>query len=124
MGADHTYQATNTSVLGGYARRDEEWRLQADLASRELDQVDKQIATADIRIEIAKQELKNHDAQIANSQQVADFLREKFTNEDLYSWMQGEISTIDRIRSRCSPAKKPTRRCSRIILVNVARQSA
>ncbi len=94
MGADHTYQATNTSILGGYARRDQEWRLQSDLAAHELDQVDKQIAAADIRIEIATQELKNHDAQITNSQQVADFLRQKFTNEDLYAWMQGEISTI------------------------------
>src|SRR5262249_52635261 len=94
MSADHTYQGTKASILGGYARRDQEWRLQSDLAAHELDQIDKQIAAADVRITIADQELKNHEAQIANAQQIEDFLRDKFTNEELYAWMRGEVSTL------------------------------
>jgi receptor-binding and translocation channel-forming TcA subunit of Tc toxin len=36
----------------------------------------------------------NTARQIEQSQEVAEFLRTKFTGEELYSWMQGEISTI------------------------------
>ncbi len=51
-------------------RREEEWKHQADLASKELVQIDKQIAAAEIRKAIAEQEIKNHDKQIENAKKV------------------------------------------------------
>lgn len=90
----HTYFANDSSILGSWKRRAEEWRLQKELALKELAQIDKQIAAAEIRSAIAQQDLDNTVRQIEQSQEVAEFLRTKFTGEELYSWMQGEISTI------------------------------
>jgi hypothetical protein len=83
-----------SATLGGYQRRWEDWQHQADLASKELEQVKKQIAAAEIRVAIAEQDLKNHDLQIENAKDVDAFMRDKFTNRELYDWMVGQISSI------------------------------
>jgi hypothetical protein len=90
----HTYKSNRSSILGGWKRRADDWKLQKDLAFKELAQIDKQIAAAHIRVATAQQELDNTTRQIEQSQEVEEFLRTKFTGEELYSWMQGEISTI------------------------------
>jgi Tc toxin complex TcA C-terminal TcB-binding domain/Neuraminidase-like domain/PA14 domain/Salmonella virulence plasmid 28.1kDa A protein len=94
MASVHTYYANDSSILGSWKRRAEDWRLQKDLAFKELAQIDKQIAAAEIRSAIAQQDLDNTTRQIEQSQEIEEFLRTKFTGEELYSWMQGEISTI------------------------------
>jgi hypothetical protein len=40
------------------------------------------------------EELANHDLQITNAQAVDDFLHSKFTNQDLYDWIVGQIVGI------------------------------
>jgi Tc toxin complex TcA C-terminal TcB-binding domain len=74
--------------------REQDWVLQYNLAAKEIMQIDKQLLASDIRIAIAEQELKNHDKQIENAQLIEEFFHSKYTNEELYRWMQGEISTI------------------------------
>ncbi len=91
MKRDESYRA---SKVGSYIIREQEWVLQNNLAQKELAQIDKQIAASDLRIAIAEQELKNHDQQIENAQIIQEFLHNKYTNQELYRWMQGEISTI------------------------------
>jgi len=71
-----------------------EWTLQSNLAAKEIMQIDKQIAAAEIRIELAKQELSNHIKQIENARQFEDLMRSKYTNQELYSWMIGQVSAI------------------------------
>ncbi|MBC7684982.1 MAG: hypothetical protein H7176_07095, partial [Bdellovibrionales bacterium] len=84
-----------TSTIGGYERRAQEWSFQSRVAKAELPQVDKQIAAASIRHAIAGQELVNHDRQRANAESEDEFLRTtKFTNEQLYEWMVGQLSTV------------------------------
>jgi hypothetical protein len=86
--------ASIASTLGSYRRRRDDWDHQADLATRELQQIEKQIAAANIRIAIAEQELKNHETQIENAHAVDEYMRNKFTNFELYQWMIGQTSTI------------------------------
>ncbi len=83
-----------SATLGGYQRRQEDWTHQADLATKELKQVEKQIAGAEVRLAIAEHELQNHDMQIEHSQEVDAFMRAKFTNRELYSWMVGQLSAV------------------------------
>lgn len=90
----HSNHANLSSILGGWKRRSDDWKLQRDLAGKELIQIDKQITAAQIRVAIAQQELGNTTRQIEQSQEVHEFLRNKFTNEELYNWMAGGISTI------------------------------
>jgi hypothetical protein len=80
--------------MGGYVRRLEEWQHQKDLADKELDQINKQIAAADLRRQVAEKELTNHELQIENAKAVDEYMRSKFTNQELYNWMVGQISGI------------------------------
>ncbi|MFA6060115.1 MAG: neuraminidase-like domain-containing protein [Taibaiella sp.] len=81
------------STMGGYQRRNDDWRFQADSASKELEQLDKQILGAEIRLDIANRELSNHMLQLSNTQTVDEYMRNKFTNEELYSWMAGQLAS-------------------------------
>lgn len=80
--------------MAEYTRRQDEWSLQANLATKELKQVDQQLTAAEIRLAVAQQELSNHDRQIENARDVDQFLRDKFTNQDLYQFMVGQVSGL------------------------------
>ena len=74
-----SHQANLASITGGYDRRNQEWQHQLDLATKELEQIDKQIAAAQIRVAIAEQERDNHNQQIEHAQEVYDFMSGKYT---------------------------------------------
>ena len=80
--------------MGGHQRRADDWGLQRDLAAKEIAQIDKQIAAADIRVAVVNQELINHDKQIENAKAIEEFLRDKYTNKELYTWMKNEVFTV------------------------------
>lgn len=83
-----------TATLGSYSRRADEWDFQKRLADKELPNLDKQIAAADIRHQIALQDFANQDKLIENAQEQDEFMHSKFTNQELYDWMIGQISTV------------------------------
>lgn len=89
-----SYEASRASILSGYDRRFDDWKLQERLANKELASIDKQITAAEIRKEIAETDLKNHELQIDNAKKTDDFMRSKFTNKELYDWMIGQISAV------------------------------
>ena len=89
-----SYEANRASILGGYDRRFDDWKLQERLAKKEMAQIDKQIVAAEIRKEIAEADLKNHELQIENSKKATDFMLTKFTNKELCDWMIGQISSV------------------------------
>jgi hypothetical protein len=80
--------------MGGYQRRRDDWVLQSNLAVREIAGVDKQILAAQIRIQVAKYELASHEKQIENARKADELMRSKYTNRQLYQWMQGQIRQI------------------------------
>ena len=88
------YSAGLAQTLAGYDRRKDDWKFQQDIATKELAQIDKQILASKIREQIAEQELVNHEQQLDNAREVGDFYRNKYTQEELYGWMVGEISSI------------------------------
>jgi hypothetical protein len=94
IAAQFTHDATMASVKGGYDRRWDDWKQQEKVANKELVQIEKQIAAAEIRVAIAENDLENQDKQIENSAAVEDFLRNKYTNEELYGWMTAQISKV------------------------------
>jgi hypothetical protein len=89
-----SYEANRASVLGGYDRRFDDWKLQERLAQKELDQINQQMVAAEIRLDVAKTDLKNHDLQIENAKKTDEFMRSKYTNKDLYTWMIGQVSSV------------------------------
>lgn len=79
---------------GENKRRSEEWKFQENLATRELAQIDKQIDAARIRLQIAEKELANHNLQISNARAIDEYMRTKYTNQELYEWMSTQISQV------------------------------
>ena len=92
--SDHSYRANLHSILAGYQRRAEEWLHQAELVLKEIEQIAKQIEAAGLRLAITTREIKNHDLQVKNTQEVDEYLRDKYTNQELYDWMVGQISGL------------------------------
>jgi hypothetical protein len=82
------------SKTASYERRADEWRLQANTAAHELMQMGRQIIGALIAEQVANHEYENAKAQVAASKEVDDRLHSKFTNAELYGWMQGEVARI------------------------------
>ncbi|WP_204149996.1 hypothetical protein [Leptolyngbya sp. CCY15150] len=94
IASQHSFAANMSSIMGGYQRRQDDWNLQADLAQKELDQIDKQILAAEIRLAIAEQDQSNHETQIDQAEEMERFLKSKFTNSQLYSWMVAQLSSL------------------------------
>lgn len=92
--AEHSYASSSAGKKGGFQRALQERIFQANAAGYEIKQIDKQIVSQKIRIDIANQELLNHQKQIDNSQEIEEFLKNKYTNEELYSWMKGNLKTL------------------------------
>jgi len=87
-------QAGMASKYASYERRADEWILQYNLAAHELMQIGRQIVSSLIAEQVAHHEYLNIQTQISQAQEVQSFLQEKFTSEELYGWMQGEISRL------------------------------
>jgi hypothetical protein len=94
LATNASFQAGRSATIGGHQRRYDEWKFQSNTAAKELEQIDKQILANEIRKQIAAHEITNHDKQMENSQEVDEFMRDKFTKKQLYSWMVGQISKV------------------------------
>jgi hypothetical protein len=89
-----SYQSQSASRKASFLRQLQDRVEQANAAGYEIKNIDKQILTQQIRIAIANQEITNQQQQIDNAKEVEDYLRDKYTNEELYSWMEGNIRTL------------------------------
>jgi len=94
IGGFSSHQAVLAAKMAGYIRREQDWTLQANLAAREIIQLDKQITSADIRVQVTQKELENHKQQIKNAKEVELFLKDKFTNQELYQWMKEQLFAV------------------------------
>jgi hypothetical protein len=86
--------ASIATTVASYERRQEEWDFQKDLAIKEIDQLERSIAAAELRVTLAETELDNHVMQIDNSKALDAFMRSKYTNLELYQWQVGQISSV------------------------------
>ncbi|MBE8989894.1 neuraminidase-like domain-containing protein [Nostoc sp. LEGE 12450] len=86
--------AAMASSNASFDRRWADWKFQERLAEKELDQVDKSIAAAELRVAITENELKNHIIQIENANATNEFMKSKYTNQELYQWQIGQISGV------------------------------
>jgi hypothetical protein len=95
------YEAGKSAKIGSYARREQDWAFQSNLAAGEITQIFKQLRAAQIREAIAELELKNHRQQMKHAEEIERFLNEegtektgKKTNKALYAWMKREVKGL------------------------------
>jgi hypothetical protein len=96
LGSISSHKGSKAGLIAGYERRKQDWTFQANVAKRELEQLKQQEVSADIRKAIAELDQTNHLKQVEQTQESYDVLSSKFTNEQLYLWMAGEINTLYR----------------------------
>lgn len=81
-------------ITAQHKRSKEDWRLQKAIATFEIAEIESQILAQQVRIEMAKQEQLMHAKDIENNEAIATFMKEKFSNTQLYNWMSGRISSV------------------------------
>jgi hypothetical protein len=89
-----SHQSTSAARKGGFLRQLQDRIQQANAAGYEIKNIDKQILIQEIRQAISNKEIDNQQKQMDNAKKVEDFLRNKYTNAELYSWMEGNIRTL------------------------------
>ena len=89
-----SYQANKASIEAGYDRRRQEWEFQVTLAETEIEQMDAQLAAAELRVAVAERDLEAHDVQIESAKEVEEYLRDKYTNPELYNWMLSQTAGL------------------------------
>ncbi|PEJ85528.1 neuraminidase-like domain-containing protein [Bacillus toyonensis] len=89
-----SFQSSQFGRKASFTRALQERIFQANAAGYELKQIDKQITAQEIRIDIANQEITNQQKAIDNVNEVEEFIKNKYSNEELYTWMRGSLTTL------------------------------
>jgi hypothetical protein len=79
-------------TVGDYLNRADDNKQKAKESAIQIQQANAEIAAAELRYQMAVQTQANHQTQIDQLQQQMDFLTSKFTNQDLYDWMVGQLA--------------------------------
>jgi len=91
---------TTISILQTYAafeRREQEWRHQLDLASKDIDIADQGILIANTELDIAAKERSIAELRSQFARDAVEFLAVKqFASAELYSWMKKELRKLYR----------------------------
>lgn len=92
--ARHDTSAAMAETQAEYQRRQEEYAQEAEVLQKEKERLTAQIAEINTKLEIHNAELRRHDTAVENARAVETYLREKYTSQELYGWMLGEISGL------------------------------
>jgi len=90
----HENEADLAAAQAEYQRRREEWQHELELKTKEKAQLDKRISETQLKLQIRGAELRVHELDVENSRKVQAFFRDKYTNEQLYGWTLGQLSTV------------------------------
>ncbi|MPY24336.1 neuraminidase-like domain-containing protein [Shewanella sp. YLB-07] len=107
---DLTTKANAKVTSEQYRRRAQEWTIQRDGALHEIKQIEAQQASLTIQCQAAQLQKSYLETQQSQAQTQLDFMKTKFSNEQLYSWMQGRLAALfyqfyDLAVSRCLKAQ-------------------
>jgi hypothetical protein len=81
-------------IQAQHARTAEDWELQLATAQSDAAELGHRITGAVEQVRIARQEAEILEREIAHGEAVATFLKDKFTNAELYGWMAASLSGL------------------------------
>jgi hypothetical protein len=64
-----------------------------NLAGLEFEHINTQITAQQTRVQMANQDIANQPQLIDNANEVSEFLKNKYTNDELYAWLEGSVRT-------------------------------
>ncbi len=77
-----------------YERRRTEWHFQLQQAESQFEQLKSQWEAAQYQLDIAQQDYLITNKQIAQNTEILKFYQNKFTNEELFRWMKGQLTNL------------------------------
>ena len=77
-----------------HERMKQEWILQRETATKDVEQIEKQIEAAELARDAASHEIALLDKQVEHNASIKTFTIGKFSNEDLYRWMASRMSGL------------------------------
>ena len=92
--AQRQLDAAKTKLQAELERRKKEWTLEDEVADAEVVEVEKQEVVNEIKTQQVEKKYKNIENEILRSEQVYEVLSEKFTNNDLYIWLEKELGKV------------------------------
>ena len=94
--AQRQLDAAKTKLQAELERRKKEWTLEDEMADAEVVEVEKQEVVNEIKTQQVEKRHKSIENEILRSEQVYEVLSEKFTNNDLYVWLEKELGKVFR----------------------------
>ncbi|MBD1584498.1 Tc toxin subunit A-related protein [Pseudoalteromonas sp. S16_S37] len=81
-------------IKAQFERTKQDWVLQQKMSKYEIEQLEYEIRAQKERIKASQHELVLHDQEVEHKSAINTFMQEKYSNEQLYSWMSGKLSGL------------------------------
>lgn len=94
--AQRQLDAAKTKLQAELERRKKEWLLEDEEADAEVVEVEKEEVVNEIKTQQVEKKHQSIEREILRSEQMYDVLSEKFTNDELYNWLEKELGTVYR----------------------------
>ena len=91
------WASRSSGVQASFDRRAQEWKLQVDLAKKDMAQLDRLVKAAQFRVSIAERAAEVHHLSIEQAREVFELYRTKFTSLGLYTWMSTQLYRLHRL---------------------------
>ncbi|KAK5203125.1 hypothetical protein LTR96_011047 [Exophiala xenobiotica] len=91
--SDANFSSSQAGRKAGHVKQFQDRVHQMNLAGLEFEHMNSQMDAQNTRIAIANRDIANQQQLIDNAQQVNDFLQNKYTNDDLYTYLESTMRT-------------------------------
>lgn len=88
--------SSSAGMEAGFERRRDDWEHQRKLAEHELEQLEKPLASAEIRRQIAIRSLALHNKEIEQTDEIIELYGDRFSNLGLYTWLSTTMQRLYR----------------------------
>ena len=92
--AQRQLDAAKTKLQAEQERRKKEWEIEDEIFDAEVVELEKREVVNEIKIQQIEKKHRNIENEILRSEQAYEMLNEKFTNNDLYIWLEKELGKI------------------------------
>lgn len=86
----------SAGIESNFQRREQGWKHQLKLAKHELNQIEKKLLGAEIRMNIAQKSLDIHNKSIEQTEEMFELYGSKFSNFGLYTWLSKTLHGLYR----------------------------
>lgn len=92
--ANQNYKVSTNSIMAGLENRRRDWQFQQVLTQQDIKIGSQQVKIAQDRLRVSGQEKQISELQSQFAEDTLEFLNNKFTNVELYTWMSNVLAGV------------------------------